>query len=94
MKTICLSCGETFDRPRRRYPEICPKCAKGDLKKAINKLLKSLTEREAKVLKMRWGLENKNEHTLEEVGQQFKVTRERIRQIEKKALQKLTGKKK
>ena len=72
MKTICLSCGETFDRKSRKTPEICPKCAKGNLKKAVDKLLKSLTEREAKVLKMRWGLEDKNEHTLEEVGRQFK----------------------
>lgn len=60
-----------------------------NLKGQINDALKSLTEREAKVLKMRFGLGDGNEHTLEEVGHQFKVTRERIRQIESKALQKL-----
>lgn len=60
-----------------------------NLKGQINDALKSLTEREAKVLKMRFGLGDGNEHTLEEVGYQFKVTRERIRQIESKALQKL-----
>jgi len=53
-----------------------------NLKEQIEQALKSLTEREAKVLKMRFGLGGGNEHTLEEVGQQFKVTRERIRQIE------------
>ncbi len=60
-----------------------------NLKEQIEEALKSLTEREAKVLKMRFGLGDGNEHTLEEVGQQFKVTRERIRQIEAKALRKL-----
>ena len=60
-----------------------------NLKEQIEQALKSLTEREAKVLKMRFGLGGGNEHTLEEVGQQFKVTRERIRQIEAKALRKL-----
>ena len=60
-----------------------------NLKEQIEEALKTLTEREAKVLKMRFGLGDGNEHTLEEVGQQFKVTRERIRQIEAKALRKL-----
>ena len=60
-----------------------------NLREQIGEALKSLTEREAKVLKMRFGLGDGNEHTLEEVGQQFKVTRERIRQIEAKALRKL-----
>ena len=60
-----------------------------NLKEQIEDALKTLTEREAKVLKMRFGLGDGNEHTLEEVGQQFKVTRERIRQIEAKALRKL-----
>ena len=59
------------------------------LKEHIEEALKTLTEREARVLKMRFGLGDGNEHTLEEVGQQFKVTRERIRQIEAKALRKL-----
>ncbi|MFC2165014.1 RNA polymerase sigma factor RpoD [Acidobacteriota bacterium] len=60
-----------------------------NLREQIEEALKTLTEREAKVLKMRFGLGDGNEHTLEEVGQQFKVTRERIRQIEAKALRKL-----
>ena len=61
------------------------------LKEKIEEVLDSITEREAKVLRMRFGLGSGNEHTLEEVGQQFKVTRERIRQIEAKALRKLRG---
>ena len=60
-----------------------------NLKEQIEEALKSLTEREGRVLKMRFGLGDGNEHTLEEVGQQFKVTRERIRQIEAKAMRKL-----
>ena len=60
-----------------------------NLREKIEEALESLTEREAKILKMRFGLGDGNEHTLEEVGQQFKVTRERIRQIEAKALGKL-----
>ncbi len=60
-----------------------------NLREQIEEALKTLTEREGKVLKMRFGLGDGNEHTLEEVGQQFKVTRERIRQIEAKALRKL-----
>ncbi|MDD8026402.1 MAG: RNA polymerase sigma factor RpoD [Acidobacteriota bacterium] len=60
-----------------------------NLREKIEEALKSLTEREAKVLEMRFGLGDGNEHTLEEVGRQFNVTRERIRQIEAKALRKL-----
>ncbi|MBI3696083.1 MAG: RNA polymerase sigma factor RpoD, partial [Acidobacteria bacterium] len=52
-------------------------------------VLKTLTPREEKVIKMRFGLDDGNEHTLEELGQRFAVTRERIRQIEAKALRKL-----
>jgi RNA polymerase primary sigma factor len=63
--------------------------AKNLIKEKINEGIKLLTEREAKVLRMRFGLGDGNEHTLEEVGQQFKVTRERIRQIEAKASAKL-----
>jgi RNA polymerase primary sigma factor len=59
------------------------------LREHIDEALKTLTDREGRVLKMRFGLGDGNEHTLEEVGQQFKVTRERIRQIEAKALRKL-----
>jgi len=60
-----------------------------NLREKIEEALKNHTEREAKVIKMRFGLGDGNEHTLEEVGQQLKVTRERIRQIEEKALRKL-----
>jgi RNA polymerase primary sigma factor len=60
-----------------------------NLREKIEEALKSLTEREATILKMRFALSDGDEHTLEEVGQQFKVTRERIRQIEAKALRKL-----
>ena len=52
-------------------------------------ILEGLTPREAKVLRMRFGIEMNTDHTLEEVGKQFDVTRERIRQIEAKALRKL-----
>jgi RNA polymerase primary sigma factor len=52
-------------------------------------VLKSLSPREEKIIRMRFGLEDGSEHTLEEVGQNFAVTRERIRQIEAKALRKL-----
>ncbi len=59
------------------------------LKEQTAAVLKTLTPREEKVIKMRFGLEDGSEHTLEEVGQSFAVTRERIRQIEAKALRKL-----
>jgi RNA polymerase primary sigma factor len=60
-----------------------------NLREHIANALKCLTDREAEVLMMRFGLGSGNEHTLEEIGQRFKVTRERIRQIEAKALRKL-----
>jgi len=60
-----------------------------DLKEKIEEALKAHTQREANVLKMRFGLGNGDEHTLEEVGQLYKVTRERIRQIQEKAIRKL-----
>ena len=59
------------------------------LKEATDEILSTLTLREAKVLRMRFGIEMNTDHTLEEVGKQFDVTRERIRQIEAKALRKL-----
>ncbi len=59
------------------------------LREVVKDILDSLTPREAKVLRMRFGIEMANDHTLEEVGKQFDVTRERIRQIEAKALRKL-----
>ena len=59
------------------------------LKESTQHVLNGLTPREAKVLRMRFGIEMNTDHTLEEVGKQFDVTRERIRQIEAKALRKL-----
>ncbi len=60
-----------------------------NLKEYTGQVLRTLTPREERVIKMRFGLEDGSEHTLEEVGQSFQVTRERIRQIEAKALRKL-----
>ncbi len=59
------------------------------LKEQVQSVLSTLSEREQKIIKMRFGLENGKSHTLEEVGQEFAVTRERIRQLEAKALAKL-----
>ena len=59
------------------------------LKEHVKEMLSALTEREQKILRLRFGLEDGKSHTLEEVGQEFSVTRERIRQIEAKALAKL-----
>jgi RNA polymerase primary sigma factor len=63
--------------------------ASNDLKERVREVLKTLAPREEKVLKMRFGIDVASEHTLEEVGKDFAVTRERIRQIEVKALRKL-----
>ncbi len=60
-----------------------------NLAEQTRKVLATLTPREEKVLRMRFGIGEKSDHTLEEVGQDFEVTRERIRQIEAKALRKL-----
>jgi RNA polymerase primary sigma factor len=59
------------------------------LREATQQALSCLTERESKVLRMRFGIDMSTDHTLEEVGKQFDVTRERIRQIEAKAIGKL-----
>ncbi|MCF7900154.1 RNA polymerase sigma factor RpoD [Candidatus Babeliales bacterium] len=63
--------------------------SENDLKNRVRMILKTLTPREEKVLRMRFGIDAASEHTLEEVGKDFSVTRERIRQIEVKALKKL-----
>jgi RNA polymerase primary sigma factor len=60
-----------------------------NLSETVRDVLAGLTPREAKVLRMRFGIEMQSDHTLEEVGKQFDVTRERIRQIEAKAIRKL-----
>jgi RNA polymerase primary sigma factor len=62
---------------------------KMNLREQTAEVLKTLSPREEKIIKMRFGLQDGGEHTLEEVGQHFAVTRERIRQIEAKALRKL-----
>ncbi len=71
-----------FDRPERS-------ASNEMLRKEIGKLLKTLTYREREIIKMRYGLDNGYSYTLEEVGRIFQVTRERVRQIEAKAVQKL-----
>jgi RNA polymerase primary sigma factor len=63
--------------------------ANNDLKERVRQILKTLTPREEKVLKMRFGIDVASEHTLEEVGKDFGVTRERVRQIEVKAIRRL-----
>jgi len=60
-----------------------------NLKEQTTSILRTLNPREERIIRMRFGLEDGSEHTLEEVGQKFQVTRERIRQIEAKALRKL-----
>ncbi|MCC7153995.1 MAG: sigma-70 family RNA polymerase sigma factor, partial [Bryobacterales bacterium] len=60
-----------------------------NLREQTAEVLKTLSPREEKIIKMRFGLQDGSEHTLEEVGHHFAVTRERIRQIEAKALRKL-----
>jgi RNA polymerase primary sigma factor len=60
-----------------------------NLKEQMAHMLRTLTPREERIIKLRFGLDDGSEHTLEEVGQVFSVTRERIRQIEAKALRKL-----
>jgi RNA polymerase primary sigma factor len=74
------------DKKTSRPDDVFMLISKGEI---LEKALKSLSEREALVLKMRFGIGRGNEHTLEEVGQQFHVTRERIRQVEAKAIKKL-----
>ena len=60
-----------------------------DLREQTKKVLSTLTPRQEKIIRMRFGIEEKAEHTLEEVGQDYNLTRERIRQIEEKALRKM-----
>ena len=75
--------------PDENAPEPTEAASQVLLKEQINQVLATLTDREEKVLRLRFGLEDGRSRTLEEVGQMFNVTRERIRQIEAKALRKL-----
>jgi hypothetical protein len=75
-----LAASRVARAPKRRFLS---------LKEQTDALLKTLTPREERVIKMRFGIGDGSEHTLEEVGQSFQVTRERIRQIEAKALRRL-----
>ena len=75
---------DTVGRHRRSTPATIE-----SLRETTHVVLAGLTPREAKVLRMRFGIDMNTDHTLEEVGKQFDVTRERIRQIEAKALRKL-----
>ena len=81
---ISATSSRTCRRSRRRTPR-----STRALRDVCKDILDTLTPREAKVLRMRFGIEMNTDHTLEEVGKQFDVTRERIRQIEAKALRKL-----
>jgi RNA polymerase primary sigma factor len=72
-----------------RFPSPAEEVIGKDLQVRARDLLKTLTPREEKVIRMRFGLDEKTEHTLEEVGRDFSVTRERVRQIEGRALHKL-----
>ena len=72
-----------------QYSTIELTAPKSNLGEATTKILSTLTPREERVLRMRFGVGMNTDHTLEEVGLQFSVTRERIRQIEAKALRKL-----
>ena len=78
---------ESFETLEDTYE--MPEVLDFEIREAITKVLSTLTPREERVLRMRFGIGMNTDHTLEEVGLQFSVTRERIRQIEAKALRKL-----
>jgi len=73
----------------QQLPETDSEVMENSLKQEVEEVLKKLTSREAKILKLYYGLDGEKPHTLEEVGYIFKLTRERVRQIKEKALQKL-----
>ncbi|MBQ1406978.1 MAG: sigma-70 family RNA polymerase sigma factor, partial [Eubacterium sp.] len=75
--------------PDTEVPSPSDAVANSMMKEQLNEVLDTLTDREQKVLKLRFGLDDGRARTLEEVGKEFNVTRERIRQIESKALRKL-----
>lgn len=75
--------------PNRLDPEPDSDVMDDSLREEVNYILKTLNDRESRILKLYYGLDGEKEHTLEEVGMEFKLTRERIRQIKEKALNKL-----
>jgi RNA polymerase primary sigma factor len=81
------SVGDLIEDPAAILPDDAALHA--GMRDAVSEALSTLTPREAKILRLRFGIESGRDHTLEELGQQFEVTRERIRQIESKALRKL-----
>ncbi len=81
------SLGETVEDERLRSPDMA--MLENDVMTRIQEMLKNLDERESNVLRMRFGLENTEPHTLKEIGEQLGLTRERVRQIETDALKKL-----
>ena len=78
---------ERFSHSRELYGQ--PHGLSGNPRETTRRVLSNLTARDERVLRMRFGIDMNTDHTLEEVGQQFSITRERIRQIEAKALAKL-----
>ena len=79
--------GDTIEDVNHTPPDTC--AARGLLRDATERMLSTLTEREAEVLRLRFGIGVRNDYTLEEVGQVFGLTRERIRQIQTQALRKI-----
>ncbi len=86
---IRLALARIGERAARRVVSPSEAVINLNLREQTAEVLKTLSPREEKIVKMRFGLQDGSEHTLEEVGQHFAVTRERIRQIEAKALRKL-----
>ncbi len=82
-----LRIGDRLEDPAQERPE--DSAVQQAIAEAVREVLSTLSPRESKVLRMRFGIDLNQDHTLEEVGKQFEVTRERIRQIESKALRKL-----
>jgi RNA polymerase primary sigma factor len=81
------SVGDLIEDPAAILPDDA--ALQASMRDAVSEALTTLTPREAKILRLRFGIDSGSDHTLEELGQQFEVTRERIRQIEAKALRKL-----
>ena len=79
--------GEFIEDQNSPNPDLCT--MQNNLKEVLEEVIQSLSDREARVLKMRFGIDQQREYTLEEIGLNFDVTRERIRQIEAKSISRL-----